>query len=248
MIRFAPIVGFACTLLTAAGILCGCGDNPAPSNGATLQPQAPRGALLAGPPLAAANAAADPSNETPTAVAPRAADVAEKLERIVKSPGPSRSLGSPDPEKPDHLAVAFNELASFDYDPIAALDQLHSAGKIGPDAPDDAPVCSEQIPAEIRELRGRKVVVRGFMIPLDVKRNEVRSFLLVRNMLVCCFGAAASYNEWVYVKMSAEGAKFTPDVLIDVYGTFDVGEVVEDGMVMSLYRVTATEVAIRGGV
>lgn len=164
---------------------------------------------------------------------------------------PAKPVGKPDADKPEYLSVSFNELASFEYDPIEAVTELNRKGE--PSATSTGKTegpkpISGQIPEKIRELNGKKLAMQGFMIPLEVRRNEVKSFLLVRNTMVCCFGAAASFNEWVYVQLGeGKATKFTPDVLISAYGVFDLGEDIQDGMVMSIYRLNSAEVVLKSG-
>lgn len=209
---------------------------------------------------AAANTAtvANPPSATSTSAASaRGASTANPPIPTVAPPkiDPTKSVGKPDADKPEYLAVTFNELAGYDYDPFVALEELNKAGEptatgAKPDAAKaDAPKpISNQIPERIRKLNGQKLTVQGFMVPLEVRRNSVKSFLLVRNQMVCCFGAASSFNEWVYVQMEGDRAvKYTPDVLVSVYGTFDLGEDIQDGMVMSIYRVKGVETALKSG-
>ncbi len=140
--------------------------------------------------------------------------------------------------KAEYLPLAFGKLASFAYDVYAAEEEIASEGKPGP----------ERVPAEIRSLNGRKIAVRGFMMPLDITRNQAKTFLLVRNRMACCFGMMVGLNEWVYVQMAdGSAADWVNDVPITVYGELAVGEEVRDGMVMSLYRMKADEVAYDGG-
>ncbi|MFN0137086.1 MAG: DUF3299 domain-containing protein [Phycisphaerae bacterium] len=164
---------------------------------------------------------------------------------------PTKPVGRPDSDKPDFLDLSFNELASFEYDQFDAVEELNRKGEPSATATgktDGPKPISSQIPEKIRELNGKKITVQGFMIPLEVRRNEVKSFLLVRNTMVCCFGAAASFNEWVYVQLDeGKTTKFTPDVLVSAYGVFDLGEDIQDGMVMSIYRMKASEVALKSG-
>jgi len=209
---------------------------------------------------AAANTAtvANPPSPQPTQAAPASGSSTANPpipKMAAPKADPSKPIGTPDADKPDYLAVTFNELASYDYDPFTALEELNKAGeptatgaKPDPAKPDAPKPMSKQIPERIRNLNGKKVTVQGFMVPLEVRRNEVKSFLLVRNQMVCCFGAASSFNEWVYVQMDGERAiKFTPDVLVSVYGTFDLGEDIQDGMVMSIYRLKGTDSALKSG-
>jgi hypothetical protein len=139
----------------------------------------------------------------------------------------------------EYQPVSFAKLAGFAYDQYAVEESLAQRG--------DGTV-EDQIPAAIRALDGRKVAVRGFMVPIEFTRNETRSFLLVRNRMVCCFGMLVGLNEWIYVRMK-EGrtARWLNDIPVTVYGTLAVGEDIRDGMVLSIYRMEGEEVLHQGG-
>ncbi len=78
--------------------------------------------------------------------------------------------------------------------------------------------------------------------------KESEGFVLVRNQMFCCFGAVPMMNEWLHVKMEGDArAPFIADVPIRVYGTFDVGEVVTKGTLMSIYRMDAADVEVTAG-
>ena len=110
------------------------------------------------------------------------------------------------------------------------------------DDPTKSPV--DQIPEEIRALDAAKVVLVGFMVPIDVdRRGQIKSFALTQNQMFCCFGVPPSMNEWVMVEMSeGEPAEYVSDLPIAVFGDFKVGEEIEDGYVMSVYRMAGREV------
>jgi len=96
----------------------------------------------------------------------------------------------------------------------------------------------------IKALRGKKIAVQGFMVPLEFKKGTTRSFLLVRNQSLCCFGRMPAMNEWVKVEMVNEKrASFINDQPVTVYGVFDVGEEILHGNVASIYRMTSEQVA-----
>lgn len=46
----------------------------------------------------------------------------------------------------------------------------------------------KDIPADIKCLDGKKVVIRGFMLPLKVENEKATEFLIMRNQGACCFG------------------------------------------------------------
>lgn len=166
---------------------------------------------------------------------------------------PEGPLGKPDKAKPDYLRISFNELSAFDYDPFEVEIPQSDGGEDGSGAATGAGVAGPtrliaQIPESILALNGKNVVVQGFMVPIEVRKDDVKSFLLVRNQMVCCFGVMVSFNEWIFVQMEGDKrAKFIPDTLVSVYGKFDVGEDIQNGLVMSIYRLEGHETAFSSG-
>lgn len=78
------------------------------------------------------------------------------------------------------------------------------------------------------------------MVPIEMRNGKVRTFLLVRNQLACCFGMPMGLTEWLDITVDGDGLEPVQDVLVAVSGTLDVGpKVTEDGMVLSLYRMKA---------
>lgn len=158
-------------------------------------------------------------------------------------------LGAPDPIRQGYTRVTFNELACFEYDPFDAGVPMHAA------SPEEAasPTLTkandtDRIPANVLALNGKKLGVQGFMMPIEIKRNQVKSFLLVRNQMACCFGMMLGFNEWVFIRCPEDKpADFVPDVVITVYGTMEVGEEIQDGAVMSIFRMRCDEVLHSGG-
>ena len=75
------------------------------------------------------------------------------------------------------------------------------------------------------------------MVPIDVEGERIKSFILTNSMMMCCYGAMPWINEWIFVEMENEdGADFYNDIPIKVQGELEVGEEIEDGMVISIYR------------
>lgn len=134
-----------------------------------------------------------------------------------------------------YLKVTFSALGGFDYevpDPDAILA-----------SPDPTKPLRDQIPAEIKKLNGQKVVVVGFMVPIEVdNKGNVKSYALTQNQMFCCFGVAPAMNEWVMVTVDGEPAKYYSDLPIATFGEMQVGEEIEDGYVMSVYRMKAEKV------
>lgn len=109
--------------------------------------------------------------------------------------------------------------------------------------------CKGQIPSQIRELDRRKIVVRGFMVPIEIEEGRVKSFVLSNNRLFCCFGITPWLNEWISVRMpEGQTVQYVNDLLVTVYGTLSVGEEIDEGWVLSLFRMTADRVSYASGI
>jgi hypothetical protein len=130
----------------------------------------------------------------------------------------------------DYASVPFDMLAGYYY-VIPDMDK--------PDAK-----IKDQIPQPIKDYDGKKVAVRGFMVPVTQERGSVRTFLLVRDQSLCCYGRMPRMNEWVSVQMKDnKPTRFIGDQTVTVFGTIHVGEMIEKGVVLSVYRMDAEEVA-----
>ena len=159
-------------------------------------------------------------------------------------PMPRPAAPPPAPEErpkglDDHEDVSFDRLSSYAYEVFEL--------KRG-----DTP--KEQIPASVKDLDGKKVAIKGYMLPYRNVGEGVVEFILLRNQGLCCFGTVPRMNEWVHVIM-AEGtsAPYAMDLPITVFGTLSIGEVhewqtgkdgVEHGILMSINRMSGTVVVV----
>lgn len=133
------------------------------------------------------------------------------------------------------LKVTFNALGSFEYD-VPDPDALLAS-------PDPTKPLKDQIPQPIKKLDEKDVVIVGFMVPVEVDNTgNVKSFALTQNQMFCCFGVPPGMNEWVMVSMADQPAKYYSDLPIAAFGKLEVGEEIEDGYVMSVYRMQAREI------
>jgi hypothetical protein len=142
----------------------------------------------------------------------------------------------------DYEDVTFDKLGSYKYE----MEELHEG---------DAP--KEQIPDSIHALSGRKIAIKGFMIPYRNNGESVTEFILLRNQGLCCFGTVPRMNEWIHVAMApGKGAPYAMDVPITVFGTLDVKETWDKSkdpdpatgtrrlILMSVYRMEAVAVIV----
>lgn len=125
-----------------------------------------------------------------------------------------------------------SELASFYYE--TPTSDLISNPDVKPNI---------QIPERIMQLNGKKVSITGFMMPVRVdEEGNVDEFAINGNYDMCFYGAPSSLNQWVHVKMKAgTKAKFSHNPTT-VSGTLEVGELVEEGEVVSIYRLAGDKV------
>ena len=173
-----------------------------------------------------------PQRGAPLGAAPKL-DVREKPEQLEEKKNPydfERTLDG------EHLKVNFGALGNFEYE-VPYPEDIRKA-----DDPMD--VIGDQVPSEVKALNGEKIVAIGYMMPIDVDRKgRIKSFALVEDLASCCYGIPPAMNQWIMVEMKeGEFAGYYNDIPTAVFGQIEIGEEIEDGYIMSLYRMTATEV------
>jgi hypothetical protein len=178
------------------------------------RPAWPRPWLAVLPILAVAGALA--ATEAPRAVAAdKPAEPASPLaglERPVKVSGYSK--------------ISYSQLAAFKFRPPA---QPVSAGQPPPDV-------LAQVPAAIRRLDGRKVVLTGFMLPTKLENGYATEFLFLSSSQLCCFGITPALNEWILVRMRKEGLPAVQDVPVALAGRLRVQARWSEGFLTSIYE------------
>lgn len=131
------------------------------------------------------------------------------------------------------LPVGFDKLAGFHFD----LDAKWMDGSAHPE--EASAKALSLIPPEIRALHGKRVAVRGFLIPLRMDEGLAVEFLLVRDQNLCCYGVLPKINAWINVTMTGQGVKPVMDQPITVCGELLVGDWRENGYLVSLYKIRA---------
>lgn len=102
----------------------------------------------------------------------------------------------------------------------------------------------DPFPAHIRQLDGKTVVLRGFMLP-DLDFENIKKFHLVRSLWGCCFGAPPGPNEIVRVMLTDKGVNYSYKTL-EVTGVFRTVFEMTDGLLDDIYRVEGIEVTEHG--
>jgi hypothetical protein len=91
------------------------------------------------------------------------------------------------------------------------------------------------MPKRVKELDGKKVLMTGFMLPIDEVQN-IKEFLLVKSLWSCCYGQPPDIDGIVRVVMP-KGK--TTDYFFDplkIVGTFKVEATVMDGYCVDIYQ------------
>lgn len=141
-------------------------------------------------------------------------------------PPPVTPMPTTPPEVVDgYLKVGFDRLGAF---PFITRDPADNPG-----APADTG--ESQIPAVIKKLNGKKVIVTGFMLPVKMDNGIMTEFLLMRDRSMCCYGFVPAVNQWIVVTMAKGGVQPVMDVPVSFRGTLHVGAMFENGYMTAIY-------------
>ncbi|MBI1320908.1 MAG: DUF3299 domain-containing protein [Candidatus Hydrogenedens sp.] len=172
---------------------------------------------------------------------PKIRSISDESKQLLEQ-ADAASANSDDPFKFDktkdgmHYKVSFKSLGGYAYevpDPNVIRAQ--------PD-PSQSPV--DQVPGGIKALNESPVLIAGFMVPIEFNaEGKVSSFALTQDQMFCCYGVPPKMNEWVMVTM-ADGfsTEYRNDAPVAVFGQLNVGEEIDDGYVLSLYRLKSDKV------
>ncbi len=201
-------------------------------------------------PASVTYADSDSATSVANSVLPTAADVPDNI-AMIPSATPATAAPTPDlvPDEPDSASVKLpsdpNAFASIPFKVLSGYKYVEPVPGEG-ERPEDVEARreSDQIPAEVKALDGKKAILEGWMVPMEVSEDgSVKSFILVQTQPQCCFGDMQAMNEWVDVVMQpGSNADFNVDIPVKVYGQLEVGEKMEDGFVLSIYRMKANRV------
>lgn len=148
--------------------------------------------------------------------------------KITKAPPPKPSFWS--------QAITLEERqakieALIEADPEVYVVDLHDMGGW-----EFNELLIDPFPDYIRQLDGKEVITRGFMMP-DIDFEHIQKFHLVRSLFACCFGAPPQLNEIVRVTLLDEkGMDYTYNT-VEIRGTLRVVFEMEDGLVEDLFRI-----------
>ena len=146
---------------------------------------------------------------------------------ILRLPGPPLSaLDGPLETQSGYTKIAFSQLAGFTF---TAPPQPLPPGTPPPDV-------LAQVPASIRRLDGKKVVLTGFMLPTKLDGGFATEFFFLSSSQLCCYGVTPTVNEWISVKMKKEGLPPVQDVPMFLAGRLRVRAQWTDGILATIYE------------
>lgn len=123
------------------------------------------------------------------------------------------------PKSGEMLTCSIKELGNFDYD--------NDRGG--------------NIPADVKQLSGCKIRLRGYMIPMD-QADNITQFALVPSLFSCCFGQPPQIQHTIVVNCpKGKAVSYCPDEIV-VEGNLKVQEKRDDGYVVSIFEVAAHSV------
>ena len=96
------------------------------------------------------------------------------------------------------------------------------------------------IPESIKALDNQQISVTGFVLPVETDGERIDSFLLLRDLQMCCYGTLPELNEWIYVEVPnhLEAKNLISDTPIKVRGTLQVEPRFKDDFLLSIYSLT----------
>jgi hypothetical protein len=141
--------------------------------------------------------------------------------------GPSlAALDGPLENVSGYARVHYSQLAGFKFRPPPQ--------PVAPGQP--LPEVLAQVPAGIRRLDGKKVVLTGYMLPLKLENGLATEFFFLSSPTLCCYGVVPEVNEWMLVKMRKEGLPAVQDVPLFLAGRLRVKARWEEGYLVGIYE------------
>jgi hypothetical protein len=92
----------------------------------------------------------------------------------------------------------------------------------------DEPFRREMLPQAVESMFGKRVRIRGFILP-TAQKSGIKQFVLVRDNQECCFGPGAALYDCIFVEMQGERTAEFSIRPVAVEGTFGFKEIVGPG-------------------
>lgn len=143
------------------------------------------------------------------------------------------------PDSDGYLELTFEHLNDFEYEPPPGTRLTYLA----PPTPSDQDRPFEmRIPERIRNLHGQEIAILGFMMPMAGTVDALTEFILVRSMMICCYGVAPEMTEWILVEASAgQKIPYRRNIPVVIRGKLEIEEDIDRGFVVSLLKMKADD-------
>lgn len=105
-----------------------------------------------------------------------------------------------------------------------------------------APFLREMLTEKIEKMQGKRIKIRGYMLP-SFQQKGIRQFVLVRDNMECCFGPGAALYDCVVIEMApGKTTQFTVRP-ISVEGIFKIKELKgPDGKHLAIFEMLGHDV------
>ncbi len=134
------------------------------------------------------------------------------------------------PEKSASAPVRTNRLLDLSFDDIKFEMEKTE------------PFRREMLTDKIESYAGRRIRIRGYMLPSFVK-DGITKFILVRDNMECCFGPGAALYDCVMVQLEPGTSTSYHVRPIAVTGVFSISEWRDfDGAIRAIYHIAEGEV------
>ncbi len=101
---------------------------------------------------------------------------------------------------------------------------------------------SEMLTPAIRALDGKRIRIRGYILP-SFQQTGITQFVLVRDNMQCCFGPGAALYDCIVVEMTPGKSTEFKVQPVTVEGAFSVSELLDpDGKCLAIYHLTGESV------
>ena len=140
------------------------------------------------------------------------------------------------PVSKEYQSISFDILADYDFGTLDWSGGSQSNQFI-------TNQIEQIIPQSIKALDNQLVSVIGFVLPVETDGERINSFLLLRDLQMCCYGTLPELNEWVYVEVPdhLEAKNLISDTPIKVWGTLQVEPRFKDDFLLSIYSLTFSD-------
>jgi hypothetical protein len=100
----------------------------------------------------------------------------------------------------------------------------------------------EMLTREIEDLAGKRISIRGYILPTYQSRG-IKTFVLVRDNMECCFGPGAALYDCILVEMQPGKTAEYSVRPVTVQGTFHIDLKRDlDGVLLAIYRMDGESV------